>query len=142
MYCANRACPDVVRSGLPGEYRAGTTDCPKCGEGLTEQKPDWATDGAGSAGEAEFTGFVRLGRIHNTGLIPMVKSLLDAQGIRHHIANERTHDLVGYPRLSGVSSDALIGIPEVLVEPERLEEARELLSQIEEFGVHEESEEA
>jgi len=72
---------------------------------------------------------VQIRQLQNTALIPLVKSILQAQGIRHFIKNERTHELMGYMRLG---YNPWIGVPEVLVDPARAEEARELLAELEE----------
>ncbi|NNK49420.1 MAG: hypothetical protein HKP01_11140, partial [Gemmatimonadetes bacterium] len=48
--------------------------------------------------------------------------------------NEGTHDLIGYMRFSPGAHNPLLGVPELMVEPERAREARELLAEIEPTG--------
>lgn len=40
MICPNPDCPDRVATGEPGEYRAGVTHCPYCGEPLVDRLPE------------------------------------------------------------------------------------------------------
>ena len=136
MYCANRECPDVTTSGLAGEYRPGIYICPKCGTKLVEERPEFSGASRARHDEAaatlEYEEFVAVLRIHNTAVIPVVKSVLQSAGIRHFVKNERTHDLIGYPRLSPGGYNPILGAPEVLVEPERADEAREILAGVQE----------
>ena len=39
MYCPNFECPDFVATGSHGEYVAGVTTCPVCGEYLVDALP-------------------------------------------------------------------------------------------------------
>jgi hypothetical protein len=39
MYCANPKCPDFIATGNHGEYVAGITTCPVCGEYLVDTLP-------------------------------------------------------------------------------------------------------
>jgi len=39
MYCSNAKCPDYIATGNHGEYVAGVTTCPVCGEYLVETLP-------------------------------------------------------------------------------------------------------
>ena len=72
--------------------------------------------------------------IDDTTLIPVVKSVLQSVGIRHFVRNEGTHDLIGYMRFSPGAHNPLLGIPQLMVEPDRAREARELLAEIEQTG--------
>ncbi len=74
----------------------------------------------------EYREFVRSAEINNTSLIPLACSLLDSVGIRHFICDERSHDLVGYARLSQGGYNVW-WLPTVYVDPARAEEAVELL---------------
>lgn len=134
MYCPNRECPDVATSGLAGEYRPGIHICPKCGTKLVDERPEFPDPNRAEdepAATLEYEEFVTVLRIHNTAVIPVVKSVLQSAGIRHFVKNERTHDLIGYPRLSPGGYSPILGAPEVLVEPSRADEARAILA-----GVH------
>jgi hypothetical protein len=136
LYCPSRECPDVTNSGLAGEYRAGIYICPKCGTKLVDERPGFADAYRAEDDEPgatlEYQEFVAVLRIHNTAVIPVVKSVLQSAGIRHFVKNERTHDLMGYPRLSPGGYNPILGAPEVLVEPERADEAREILAGVQE----------
>jgi hypothetical protein len=39
MYCANPKCPDFVATGKHGDYVAGVTTCPVCGDYLVDTLP-------------------------------------------------------------------------------------------------------
>ena len=39
MYCSNSKCPDYIATGNHGEYVAGVTICPVCGEYLVDTLP-------------------------------------------------------------------------------------------------------
>ena len=39
MFCPNPECPDFVATGTHGEYVAGVTTCPVCGEYLVDTLP-------------------------------------------------------------------------------------------------------
>ena len=39
VFCPNPDCPDVRKSGIPGEYVSGITVCPKCQSALVPAKP-------------------------------------------------------------------------------------------------------
>ena len=42
MYCPNPKCPDYLATGQHGEYVAGVTACPVCGEYLVDTPPPTA----------------------------------------------------------------------------------------------------
>lgn len=42
MKCPNPDCPDIELFGVQGRYRAGFTECPKCGAGLVDEAPPFS----------------------------------------------------------------------------------------------------
>jgi hypothetical protein len=71
----------------------------------------------------EFRAFAPAARIDNTALIPLAESILDGAGIPHYIQDAYTHDLVGHARFSTGGYNVL-WTPTVLVDPDRVDEAR------------------
>ena len=127
MYCPNVECPDVKRSGIPGEYRPGISVCPKCGHPLVDSQPELATvESSNEELAVEYQEFVEVCSLHDPGAVPLVKSLLMSAGIRFFIKNERVQQLIGGGTL-GIGYNLIAGPPLVLVEPGRAEEARQLL---------------
>ncbi len=138
MFCPNSECPDVKRTGLPGEYRPGIHECPRCKTTLVAEKPTQVKEvesfqpenerqritaemGSDSE-EREWANFVSVAELPNVSLVAFAKSLLDGSGIRYFIKNEAFHRLEGFA--------TPLWIPEVLVEPGRAEEARRLLARL------------
>ncbi len=123
MYCPNEDCPDVKQTGSPGEYRDEVARCPRCGSDLVEDLPAWVEkeeDAAPGDVSYDFEALVPLCNVSNRARIPLIRSLLDPSGIRYYIRNERTLDRL-----------PVLGAAVVLVEPSRIDEARELLSRLE-----------
>jgi ketosteroid isomerase-like protein len=115
MYCPAPECPHAQRTGEPAEYRDGITQCQDCGSPLVEARPE--------AEPATYERFVPVFEVPNAGLLPFVKSLLQSSGMRFFIKG------------IGSGLDFVSGPVRVYVEPDRADEARELLE-----GVGEESE--
>jgi hypothetical protein len=63
MYCANPRCPDLKRTGEPGEYVEGVTTCPYCGSALVAKKPRVVYVGDDDAGLREY------GKEHGYGTV-------------------------------------------------------------------------
>jgi hypothetical protein len=59
-------------------------------------------------------------------LVPHVQALLDAAGIPHFVKNDAVQELVGWGS-AAFGYNVVTGAPVVMVEPARLEEAREIL---------------
>ena len=97
----------------------GAGHCEQCGVAI-----EWRSD------EAEFEdpgGFVEVHRVYDPSSMPVIESLLDANGILFMIANLRLQDLAWFGRLvSGYSF--LFGPPVVKVPEIHAEEARDLLA--------------
>ena len=125
MYCPNPDCPHAIKTGESAEYRGGFTHCRDCGSTLVETKPVKSED------FCSYEEFVPVFKIGNAALVPFVKSLLQSADIRFFVKGERVQDLFGFGRF-GPGFNLITGPPTVYVEPDRAEEARELLDDIEE----------
>jgi hypothetical protein len=66
-------------------------------------------------------------------LVPHVQALLDAAGIPHYVKHDAVQELVGWGS-AAFGYNVVTGAPVVMVEPARLEEARELLQPLVEEG--------
>jgi len=78
MYCANNKCPDYVATGRHGEYVAGVTTCPVCGEYLVDTLP------AEDAAPREQTHYTEVEPVFETAdptEVVVVKGLLESEGI-------------------------------------------------------------
>lgn len=127
MYCPNPECPHIQATGEPAEYRVGVAQCNDCLTGLVETKPEHQ----GKHSELEYEEFVPVGEVRGAAMASFVKSLLQSVEIRFFIKGERVQDLIAYGQL-GAGFNPITGAPVLFVEPSRAEEARELLSAIEE----------
>ncbi len=121
MYCPNPDCPHVRSTGEPAEYRKGITECEDCHASLVEDRPEME--------RSEPEELVPVFEITNAALVPFVESLLTSAGIRHFIKGEGVQDFFGWGRLA-VGFSLIAGPPVVYVEPDRAEEARELLADV------------
>jgi hypothetical protein len=109
MFCPNPECPSAS-SGEAPEYRAGLTECSDCGSQLVEARPEWEL--------VDYARFERVFEIGNAALVPVVDSLLQTAGIRFFFKGV------------GTGLDFVSGPAKVYVEPDRAEEARELLKEL------------
>jgi hypothetical protein len=121
MYCPNPDCPHTQRTGESAEYQEGITKCQDCGTTLTEARPE--------VEPPEERELVPVFEITNAALVPFVESLLTSAGIPYFIKGERVQDFFGWGRLA-VGFSLIAGPPVVYVEPDRAEEARELLADV------------
>ncbi len=124
MICPNPECPG--RTNRPAEYREGVTHCQDCGAALVEGDPE--------PDAVEYQQFVPVLTIADASLVPVVKSLLASEDIRFFIKGEGVQDLFGSGRI-GSGFSIIAGPPVVYAEPGRADEARELLSAVDESPV-------
>jgi len=110
MFCPNPDCPYAERIGEPGEYREGVTQCPDCGSTLIEARPE--------SQAVAYERFVPVFEIGSAGLLPFVESLLQSSGMRFFVKG------------IGSGFDFVSGPVKVYVEPDRADEARELLADV------------
>ena len=138
MYCANPDCPDVISTGIPGEYRQGITVCPYCGEPLVEEpptldapEPEPPESGADDA--APYLPDDDLEPVFETSdptEVPVVRSFLDAQGIPHVVVGEERFDAFR-GSLSPFRFNPRAGVVAFLVPSPYAQIARELLVALE-----------
>jgi hypothetical protein len=110
MFCPNPDCPYAERTGEPAEYREGITQCQDCGSTLVEARPE--------SQAVAYERFVPVFEIPGAGLLPFVESLLQSSGMRFFVKG------------IGSGFDFVSGPVKVYVEPDRADEARELLADV------------
>jgi hypothetical protein len=110
MYCPNPDCSHTQRTGEPAEYREGFTQCQECGSTLVEARPE-------SPGVA-YERFVPVFEIPGAADLPFVESLLQSSGMRFFVKG------------IGSGLDFVSGPVKVYVEPDRADEARQLLADV------------
>jgi hypothetical protein len=110
MYCPNADCPHTQRTGEPAEYQEGITQCQDCGSALVDARPE--------SHAVAYERFVPVFEIPSAGLLPFVESLLQASGMRFFVKG------------IGSGFDFVSGPVKVYVEPDRADEARELLADV------------
>lgn len=138
MYCPNHKCPDFIDTGKHGEYVAGVTTCPYCGEALVETPPVPAKLRSQEleTGNREPTPYEPgedLEPVFETSdptEVPVVRSFLDAQGIPHVLVGEERFDAFR-GALSPFRFNPRAGVVAVLVPSPYAEIARELLVELE-----------
>ena len=97
-------------------YEPPATECPQCGRGLAvPPDPDIQ--------------LVAVFRTGDAGLIPLVKSLLDSEGIEYLVRGEAVQDLFGSGRV-GSGYNIVTGPAEFVVREPDAGRARELLREL------------
>lgn len=124
MYCPNPDCPVAQSTGQPAEYEPGISHCRDCQTALEETPPSRNEDES-----VLYEEFVRVLEVTNAAIVPVIQSLLQSAEIRFFIKGEGVQDLFGWGRF-GAGYSLVTGPPAVYVEPERAEEARELLADV------------
>lgn len=130
MQCPNPDCVDVKRTGIPGEYRDGTTLCAKCGTSLVPKSEPVPESQEKFKAEPIPTGLVPCYVFHDAALIPHAKALLKSSNIDYVTNNEAVQNLIGWGTL-GAGYNVVVGAPTLMVSPADVERAQELLSQLE-----------
>jgi hypothetical protein len=110
MYCPNPDCPHAQHAGEPAEYRDGINECQDCGSSLVESRPE--------PHAVAYERFVPVFEIPSAGLLPFVESLLQGAGMRFFVKG------------IGSGLDFVSGPVKVYAEPDRADEARELLADV------------
>jgi len=112
MYCPNCGT----------EYREGVTTCSDCNVPLT---PDPPTPVAPDP-RPEWLDLETILETSDSALLPVVRSLLESEGIPCFVRGEQLQEFLGWGRMpSGVN--LITGPMQLQVPRERLEEARQLL---------------
>jgi hypothetical protein len=78
MYCANSKCPDYIATGNHGEYVAGVTTCPVCGEYLVDSLP---SDDPGPRQQTHYTEVEPVFETADPTEVVVIKGLLESEGI-------------------------------------------------------------
>jgi len=78
MYCSNPKCPDYIATGSHGEYVAGVTTCPVCGEYLVDTLPP-TTDVPRE--QSHYTDVEPVFETADPTEVVVVKGLLESEGI-------------------------------------------------------------
>ena len=78
MYCTNPKCPDFVATGNHGEYVAGVTTCPVCGEYLVDTLPP---DGPMPREQTHYTDVEPVFETSDPTEVMVVKGLLESESI-------------------------------------------------------------
>ena len=138
MFCPNSKCPDFVDTGKHGEYVAGITSCPYCGEVLVDTLPT-ATEPPveepviGQGAPELYQPDEDLEPVFETSdptEVPVVRSFLDAHGIPHVLVGEERFDAFR-GALSPFRFNPRAGVVAFLVPLQYAEAARDLLVELE-----------
>jgi hypothetical protein len=78
MYCSNPKCPDYIATGKHGEYVAGVTACPVCGEYLVD---NLLPDVPGSREQTHYTEVEPVFETADPTEVAVIKGLLESEGI-------------------------------------------------------------
>ncbi len=131
MFCGNPGCPDFEATGFHAEYVDGVTVCPTCGEFLVDQPPDEADDDTTGATPSPAGGDPELVEVFSSSdpaEIPIVKSMLEAAGIRCLTRGEEGFDSFRGSR-SAFRYNPRAGAIVFLVPADLADDARALLRQ-------------
>jgi Putative prokaryotic signal transducing protein len=112
-----------------GEFPWYETACPTCGIDLVERLP-----GPEPTPEAELVSILVTG---DAGLIPLAKSLLEAERIEYLVRGENLQDLFGLGRITGYNF--AMGPAEFLVRADDAERARAVLDALDQVTTEPES---
>ncbi len=101
------------------EYREGVTTCADCAVALVERAPE-------KVDEPEWQDLVTVLRTSDEAELAVVRSLLEAEGIRCLLRGEGVQEVVGFGRVGG--ENLALGLVDVQVPAEQADAARELLA--------------
>ncbi len=134
MFCPNPECPDVVASGVAGEYREGIVACPVCGADLVAADPRLQPSGSAAGGDAGLVGSRPVEAVVETAdpaELDIVRSILEGAGIPYAV--EGSEPRAAYRAGHALHRfDPLFGGLRFLVPSECAAEARALLTEIDE----------
>ena len=102
------------------EYIPGIEECPDCKEPLVEKLPQ---------AKVEYVELVTVYETSDPGLIAVIKSLLESEGIRHYAKGEDLQNLFGLGTF-GTGFSPLMGGVEIQVGHQDVEIAKDLLRDI------------
>ena len=127
MYCSNPKCPDYITTGNHGEYVAGVTTCPMCGEYLVETLPP-TTDAPRDQGH--YTEVEAVFETADPTEVVVVKGLLESEGIPYVTTGAEKFDAFR-GALSPMRINPSAGIAIFLVPTPLADRVRQLLDDFE-----------
>ncbi len=89
MYCSNSKCPDFEATGKHGEYVAGITTCPACGEYLVDTLPP---EEPAAREQTHYTEVEPVFETSDTSEALVVKGLLESEGIPYVTSGSQSFD--------------------------------------------------
>jgi hypothetical protein len=122
MFCPNPECSNFEATGRPAEFPRGTSHCGHCGAELVEGAPE-ARLGDVDPGDDDL---LPLTPINDAAFASFLRSLLEAEGIRHAVRGEGGKDFFAFGRVAA-GTQTITDPPMLLVDASRFEEAQELL---------------
>lgn len=105
------------------EYQDGVERCPECDVALVE---NLSVEDALEEPDLEWRDLETILITSDTSLVPVVRSLLEAEGIQCFVQGELLQDLAGLGRLAG-GTNMVFGATKIQVPREQVENARGLL---------------
>ena len=127
MYCSNPKCPDYLATGNHGEYVAGVTTCPVCGEYLVDTLPP-ATDMPRE--QSHYTDVEPVFETADPTEVVVVKGLLESENIPYVTTGAEKFDAFR-GALSPMRINPSAGIAIFLVPTPLAESVRQLLEDFE-----------
>jgi len=127
MYCTNAKCPDYIATGTHGEYVAGVTTCPVCGEYLVDTLPpesDVPRD------QDHYTEVEPVFETADPTEVVVVKGLLESEGIPYVTTGAEKFDAFR-GALSPMRINPTAGIAIFLVPTPLADSVRQLLADFE-----------
>jgi hypothetical protein len=106
------------------EYQDGVDRCPECGVALVESLPE---EDEGPEESIDWRDLETILVTSDTALVPVVRSLLEAEGIPCFVQGEALQDLAGIGRLAS-GANMVFGATKIQVPREYVQNARDLLA--------------
>jgi hypothetical protein len=121
-YCPNPTCPFRRAVRKPAEYVEEARECSDCGSALVQTRPEFDVE----PDEVGWDEMVPIMHVSDPNLLPVIESLLEGEGIAHHIHGANVQDLFGVGRV-GAGFNVAAGQPTLFVDSRRAEEALQLI---------------
>lgn len=127
MYCTNAKCPDYIATGTHGEYVAGVTACPVCGEYLVDTLPP---ESDAPREQNHYTEVEPVFETADPTEVVVVKGLLESEGIPYVTTGAEKFDAFR-GALSPMRINPTAGIAIFLVPTPLADSVRQLLADFE-----------
>jgi hypothetical protein len=127
MYCPNAKCPDYIATENHGEYVAGVTTCPACGEYLVDTLPHTT---AIPHEQSHYTDVEPVFETADPTEVVVVKGLLESEGIPYVTTGAEKFDAFR-GALSPMRINPSAGIAIFLVPTPLADTVRQLLADFE-----------